>query len=65
MLAAVLIFAIRLAGLSPGDTALLIIVYAFDYFVGNMGVAVVTINQREISRFPCGRPNGRPERETR
>ncbi|MDT2262159.1 hypothetical protein P7H06_25425 [Paenibacillus larvae] len=26
--AAVLIFAIRLAGLSPGDTALLIIVYA-------------------------------------
>ncbi|MDT2266392.1 hypothetical protein P7H12_26135 [Paenibacillus larvae] len=36
-----------------------------DYFVGNTGAAVVTINQQEISRFPCGRPNGRPERETR
>ncbi|MDT2236635.1 hypothetical protein P7H19_10500 [Paenibacillus larvae] len=23
-----------------------------DYFVGNTGAAVVTINQREISRFP-------------
>ncbi|QHZ51305.1 hypothetical protein [Paenibacillus larvae] len=36
--AAVLIFAIRMAGLSPGDTALLIIVYALTILLAIRGL---------------------------